>query len=337
MQTYHYASHSGHGAIVHEEAPMPEPGPGEVRVRVAAVSLNYRDLVMLDTRAGLGELNGRIPLSDGAGVVDANGPGAERYPVGTRVVASFFRDWLTGPFQTAYLEGEMGGVHTDGVLAEYIVLPETALLEIPVHLSFAEAAALPCAAVTAWNGLFARAGMKAGDTLVVQGTGGVALFGLQFAAAVGAEVILLSSSDEKLARGKEMGASVLINYTDQPDWDVAVNEATDGRGADLIMEVGGPGTYDRSVRSVAAGGTIIQIGVLTGFERTPEIRRITWLNGNIMGLTCGPAEHLEAVMAFLGKHTIEPVIDRTFAFDEAPQALEYLRSGAHFGKVLIGL
>lgn len=338
MKAYRYQNESGVGTIRLDEVAVPEPGPGEVRVRVAATSVNYRDLLMLEA-AGRGETSGRIPLSDAAGVVDETGPGAQRHPVGTRVVASFNRKWLTGPFLAAYVETgtEPGGPRIDGVLAEYVVLPEEALIEIPANLSYAEAAALPCAAVTAWNGLFPRAGLKSGDTLLVQGTGGVALFGLQFAVATGAEVIVLSSSNDKLARAKEMGASVLINYRERPDWDVAVMEATDGLGASHILEVGGPGTYDRSVRSVAPGGTIIQIGVLTGFERSPELRRLTFQNANIMGVTVGSAEHLAAVTAFLTEHKIQPVIDSTFAYDDAPRAFERLRSGAHFGKIVIDL
>ena len=336
MKAYRYVNQSGTGTMELGEAAIPEPGPGEVRVRVEAVSVNYRDLLMLEA-AGRGDTDGRIPLSDGAGVVDATGSGAERHPVGTRVVASFFREWITGPFRSAYSGGEPGGPSTDGILAEYVVLPEAALVEIPAQLSFAEAAALPCAAVTAWNGLFARAKMSTGDTLLVQGTGGVGLFGLQFAVASCVEVILLSSSDEKLARGREMGASVLINYRECPEWDVAVMEATDGRGASHILEVGGPQTYDRSIRSVAVGGTIVQIGVLTGFDHAPHLRRLTWQNANIMGVTVGSAEHLAAVTTFLAEHAIAPVVDRIFAYDEAPQALEHLRSGAHFGKVVISV
>ena len=215
------------------------------------------------------------------------------------------------------------------------MLPETALVAIPEHLSFEEAAALPCAAVTAWHGLVARAGLAAGDTVLVQGTGGVALFGLQLAKALGAEVILLSSSDEKLAKAKAMGASILINYRETPGWDVAVMEATGGRGASHILELGGPDTYDRSVRSVSSGGTIVQIGVLSGFDPTPHLRRIMWENASIVGVTVGSAEHFGAMNAFLAEHAIHPVIDRIFGIDEAPQALERLRSGAHFGKIVV--
>jgi NADPH:quinone reductase-like Zn-dependent oxidoreductase len=335
MKAYHYTNVSGAGAITLGEASMPEPGPGEVRIRMEAASVNYRDLLML-AAAGRGEIKHRIPLSDGAGVVEAAGPGARRWPVGSRVTTSFFRDWIAGPFRAAYATSSLGGAATDGVLAQYVVLPEAAVVAIPEQLSFAEAACLPCAAVTAWNGLVARAGMKAGDTLLVQGTGGVALFGLQFAVALGAEVIVLSSSDDKLARAKAMGASVLINYRERPDWDAGVMEATAGRGASHILELGGPDTYDRSVRSVAAGGTIVQVGVLSGFDPTPHLRRLMWENANIAAVTVGSADHLAAVTAFIAEHTLHPVIDASFAFDEAPRALERLRSGAHFGKVVIG-
>jgi len=334
MKAYHYTNASGAGAITLGEASMPEPGPGEVRIRMAAASVNYRDLLML-AAAGRGEIKDRIPLSDGAGVVEAAGPGARRWPVGSRVTTSFFRDWITGPFRAAYATSSLGGAATDGVLAQYVVLPEAAVVAIPEQLSFAEAACLPCAAVTAWNGLVARAGLKAGDTLLVQGTGGVALFALQFGVALGAEVIVLSSSDDKLAKAKAMGASVLINYRKRPDWDAAVMEATAGRGASHILELGGQDTYDRSVRSVAAGGTIVQVGVLSGVDIAPQLRQLMWQNASIVGLTVGSADHLAAVSTFIAEHRLHPVIDATFAFDEAPRALEHLRSGAHFGKVVI--
>jgi NADPH:quinone reductase-like Zn-dependent oxidoreductase len=334
MKAYHYAKAAGAGAIALGEAKMPEPGPGQIRIRMEAASVNYRDLLML-AAAGRGEMLDRIPLSDGAGVVEMVGPGARRWPIGSRVATSFFRDWIAGPFHTSYASCSLGGITTDGVLADYVVLPEEAVVAIPENLSFAEAACLPCAAVTAWNGLVVRAGLKAGDTLLVQGTGGVALFGLQFAVALGAEVIVLSSSDDKLARAKAMGASVLINYRERPDWDAAVMEATDGRGASHILELGGRETYDRSVRSVAAGGTIAQIGVLSGFDPTPHLGRLMWQNANIVAVTVGSAEHLAAVTAFIAKHAVHPMIDATFAFDEAPQALERLGSGTHFGKIVI--
>ncbi len=334
MRAYRYNSGSGVGAIALVERDVPEPGPGEVRIRLAAASLNYRDLLTL-AAAGRGEVKDRIPLSDGAGVVDAAGPGAQRFPVGARVATSFFRDWISGPFSPAYAPSALGGAVADGVLADYVVLPETAVVGVPEQLSLSEAACLPCAGVTAWNGLVERAGLKAGDTLLVQGTGGVALFGLQIGAALGAQVIVLSSSDEKLRKAKAMGASALINYRERPDWDAEVIKATAGRGASHVLELGGQDTFDRSVASVAAGGTIVQVGVLSGTDPTPHLRRLMWQNASIVGLTVGSADHLAAVGAFMAERALHPVVDATFGFDEAPQALEHLRGSAHFGKVVI--
>jgi len=334
MKAYHLTNLSGTGALAMTEADKPEAGPGEVRVRIEAASVNYRDLLVL-ARAGQGGLEGRIPLSDGAGVVDAVGLNVKNWQIGDRVAASFFRDWIKGPFRAAYMPSALGGSTTDGVLAEYVVLPEEALVRIPEHLSADEAAALPCAAVTAWHGLVTRGGMKAGDTLLVQGTGGVALFGLQFAVALGARVILLSSSNAKLEKARALGASILINYRETPEWDVAVMDATQGCGATHILELGGPTTYDRSIRAVASSGKIVQIGGLSGFAPTPNLARIQTENADIIGVTVGSVEHFEAMNAFVSRHALRPIIDRTFAFGEAAAALEFVRSGQHFGKVII--
>lgn len=337
MQAYHLRNVDGVGTIVRVDTEKPNPGAGEVRVRVEAVSLNYRDLILRDL-AGQGGFDGRIPLSDGAGVVDALGDGVETWQVGDRVAASFFRDWVEGPFNARrYAPSALGGNTADGMLAEYVVLPANALVAVPAHLSTAEAATLPCAAVTAWHGLFARGGMRTGDTLLVQGTGGVALFGLQFAAAVGARAIVLSSSNEKLERTRALGASVLINYRDTPEWDVAVMEATDGEGASHILELGGADTFDRSVRSVASGGKILQIGVLTGFERRPDLSRLQNENADILGVMVGSVEHFTALNAFLEAHEIKPIIDRTFGFDQAAEAYAHLQGATHFGKIVISL
>ena len=331
MKAYHYSSS---GTMIPGEDAVPEPGRGEVRIRMKAASVNYRDSLISNAAAG-GEIVNRVPLSDGAGIVDAIGEGVQRFIVGSRVTMSHFRDWHSGPFRSAYIRSGLGGLVTDGILAEYVVLPETSLVAIPDRLTFAEAACLPCAAVTAWNGLVVRAGLKEGDTLLVQGTGGVALFGLQLGVALGTKVICLSSSDSKLEQAKVMGASILINYNERPEWDVAVMEVTAGRGATHILELGGPDTYDRSVRSLATGGTIVQVGVLSGIDPTPHLRRLMWENANIMGVTVGSAEHLATVAAFFAERYLSPVIDMTFSFEEAPLALDRLRSGAHFGKIVI--
>lgn len=339
MKSFHLSNQAGVGRLVRADIKKPEPGAGEVRIRVEAVSLNYRDLLILD-RAGQGTLqgtlDGRVPLSDGAGVIDAIGDGVTQWQQGDRVAASFFRDWISGPFKTSHVRSALGGDITDGMLAEYVVLPATALVAVPVHLTAIEAATLPCAGVTAWHGLIARGGMGQGDTLLIQGTGGVAMFGLQFAAALGARAIVISSSDEKLARAKALGASILINYRDTPHWDVTVMKATDNTGASHILELGGPGTYDRSLRALASGGKIIQVGVLTGFGPKPDLARLQWENADIIGVTVGSAAHFAAMNRFLNDHKIHPIIDRVFSFDEAPEAYAYLRAGAHIGKVVVG-
>ena len=204
MKAYHLNGQAGGDGLVRAEVSKPEPANDEVRIRVEAVSLNYRDLLILD-RVGQGGLNGRVPLSDGAGVVDAIGAGVTQWRVGDRVAASFFRDWVSGPFKASYVPSSLGGNTMDGMLAEYVVLPANALVSVPAHLSSVETATLPCAGVTAFHGLIARGQIGKGDTLLVQGTGGVALFGLQFAAALGVRAIVISSSDEKLARAKALG------------------------------------------------------------------------------------------------------------------------------------
>ncbi len=214
--------------------PFPHPGPGEVRLRVEAASLNYRDLIVLDGADRSGA-EGRVPLSDAAGRVEAIGAGVTRWQPGARVAANFFRDWLGGPFKAEYLGSALGGSATDGVLAESIVLPEASLVAVPEHFSMEAAATLPCAAVTAWQALVPRGALSSGGTVLVQGTGGVALFALQFAVSMGARTIVISSSDAKLERARGLGASILINYRSTPEWDKAVLEQTDGKGVDCVL------------------------------------------------------------------------------------------------------
>lgn len=336
MKAYHLNGDAGAGRLVRADIGKPEPAAGEVRIRIEAVSLNYRDLLILD-RAGQGGFDGRVPLCDGAGVVDAVGSDVVRWQTGDRVAASYFCDWISGPFKSGYIASALGSSTMDGMLAEYVVLPADALVAVPKHLGSIEAATLSCAAVTAWHGLMARGGMGKGDTLLVQGTGGVALFGLQFAAALGARAIVISSSNDKLARARALGASILINYRDTPDWDVALMKATDGIGASHILELGGPGTYDRSLRSVASGGKIVQIGVLTGFGPKPDLARLQWENADIIGVTVGSVQHFSAMNRFLAEHAIHPVVDRVYGFDEVPDAYAHLRSGSHFGKIVVTL
>ena len=269
--------------------------------------------------------------------MEAIGSGVTRWRVGDRVSVNFFPAWHSGAFSRTALETALGGGQTDGMLSEYVVADEASLVAIPEHLSLAEGATLPCAAVTAWHALFERGHLQAGETVLVQGTGGVALFGLQLAAAHNARVIVTSSSDAKLACAKAMGAWKTINYRTQPAWDAAALDFTDGKGVDHILELGGPDTYNRSISAIAPGGRIAQIGVLTGFASQPNILPLQFKNASIDGICVGSVEHFERLNQFLATHRIHPVIDKTFAFDESPAAYKHLASAAHFGKVVIDL
>lgn len=309
-------------------------GAREVRVAIRAASLNYRDLLIKRGQGGA-SLAEPVPLSDGAGEITEVGPEVSDWKVGDRVMTSFFQTWMDGPFDPSYFAGAMGG-SIDGVLAEQIVAPETGLVHIPQLMTYAEAATLPCAAVTAWGALFERGRpVKAGDILLVQGTGGVAMFGLQFAKAVGAKVVVLSSSDEKLARAMALGADFGINYKTTPVWATAVRAVTAGHGADHILELGGARTFDQSVAAVAANGSIAQIGVLTGFGATPNLNGLYAANASINGIMVGPKAFLERVSVFMAEHRIAPVIDRTFAFDDANEAFDHLEAANHMGKIVI--
>ena len=314
--------------------PDPVPGPGQVLIRVQAVSLNYRDLLMAK-----GLYNPKlklpiIPVSDGAGEVVATGAGVTRFKPGDRVAASFMPDWVDGPPDDEKGRSALGGGGV-GMLAELAVLPEHGLVRIPSHLNIEEAATLPCAGVTAWNALVESGGIKPGDTVLVQGTGGVSLFALQFARMAGARVIATSSSDQKLARALELGAAEGINYKTTPDWDKRARELTGGKGVDQIIEVGGAGTLARSMRAVRTGGYIALIGVLSGVTAEVNPMPILMKNIRVQGIFVGSRAMFEAMNRAIEIAGMHPVIDRVFEFDQAPQALEYLESGAHFGKVVV--
>lgn len=337
MQVYELHHRPGFDAIMiadRERAPL---GPRDVRVRVRAASLNYRDLLMA-RRAGAGELSRPIvPLSDGAGDVIAVGADVTRFAVGSRVVACFFPTWLDQQLSAAHHAAALGGGTVDGMLAEEVVLDENALLAVPEHLSFVEAATLPCAALTAWHALFEIAAVRPGDTVVVQGTGGVSLFALQLARAAGARVILTSSSAEKRARATALGAAATIDYVALPDWARAVREHTGGRGADLVVEVGGPATLDQSVAAVRYGGTVALIGVLTGFVGPIDTYAILHKTVRVAGVYVGSRRMFESMNAALSANALHPIVDRVFPFAEARQAYEHLATGAHFGKVVVEL
>ena len=318
------------------ELPEPKPGPGQVLVRMRAASLNYRDLVVIKGGYGPRQKLPLVPLSDGAGEVAAVGPGVSRVKAGDRVVGCFAPAWLEGPLTQEKQDSSLGGF-VDGVLAELVLYNAESVLPVPAHLSFEEAATLPCAALTAWNALFVADHLQPGASVVVQGTGGVSLFALQFARMAGARVIATSSSDQKLARAKELGASAGINYKTSPDWDKEVRKLTEGRGADHIVEVGGAGTFNRSLSSVRIGGMISMIGVLAGASADVRTALILFRAVRVQGIFVGSRAMFEEMNRAVAAHGLRPVLDRTFPFEEAPAALRHLESGAHFGKVVVAI
>ncbi|HXZ18664.1 MAG TPA: NAD(P)-dependent alcohol dehydrogenase [Candidatus Acidoferrales bacterium] len=318
------------------ELPEPRPGPGQALVRMRAASLNYRDLVVIKGGYGPRQKLPLIPLSDGAGEVAAVGAGVSRVKAGDRVMGCFAPAWQEGGLTQEKLDSSLGGF-VDGVLAEYVLFGADSVLPIPAHLSFEEAATLPCAALTAWNALFVADHVQPGATVVVQGTGGVSLFALQFARLAGARVIATSSSDQKLARVRELGASAGINYKTTPDWDKEVRKLTEGRGADHIVEVGGAGTFNRSLGCVRIGGMISMIGVLAGGSAEVRTTLILFRTARVQGIFVGSRAMFEDMNRAISAHGLHPVLDRTFPFEKAPEALRHLESGAHFGKVVISI
>ena len=315
-----------------EELPEPRPGPGQVRVRIRAASLNYRDLLVVKGTYSRHLPLPLVPLSDGAGEVVEVGPGATRFDVGARVAGIFMQTWLEGALTDVKGKSALGGA-IDGVLAEQVVFHENGLVAVPDQLSFEEAATLPCAAVTAWNALI-EAGLKAGDTVLTLGTGGVSLFALQFARLAGAQVFITSSSDEKLARAKELGASEGINYKTTPEWDKKVRELTGGVGVDHVVEVGGAGTLPRSLRAVRTGGHVALIGVLSGggeVNPMPVLMKAV----RLQGVFVGSRAMFEAMNRAVAERKMRPVIDRVFPFTEVQAAYRHLESGSHFGKIVV--
>jgi len=314
-----------------------EPSPlGDTQVAVAikAVSLNYRDLLVTQNTYFGPIPDGRVPCSDGAGEVVAVGKAVKGLKPGDRVATLFFPDWQTGgPDQTA-VSGALGA-EADGAFTERFISEEHGLIKLPDSLSYAEAASLPCAAVTAWNALFEVGDLKPGQTVLLQGTGGVSIFGLQFAKAAGARVIITSSDDAKLARAKKLGADHGINYKTNPAWEQEVLLLTEGQGVDVVLEVGGPGTLERSLMSVKIGGRIAYIGVLTGLAAQANPVMLIPKSASIHGIFVGSRAMFAAMLDAIAAHGIHPVVDREFPFAEAPAAFAHMRSGGHFGKIVI--
>ena len=333
MRAYRLHQFNGPDGLRSEELASPTPGPGEVRIRIRAASLNYRDLLM-----SRGHYNPKlrlpvVPLSDGAGEVEVTGAGVTRFKPGDRVAANFMPAWVGGQIDETKARSALGG-EVDGMLAEEVVLPAEGLVRVPEHLSFEEAATLPCAALTAWHALVVGGGIKPGDTILTQGTGGVSIFALQFARLAGARVIATSSHDDKLTRLRAMGASDVINYKTTPDWDVKVRELTGGVGVDQIVEVGGAGTLARSIKAVRLGGYIALIGVLSGLGDVNPMP-ILMKSVRVQGIFVGSRTMFEAMNQAIRVNQMHPVIDRVFPFEEAVAALKHMESGSHFGKVVI--
>jgi NADPH:quinone reductase-like Zn-dependent oxidoreductase len=317
------------------ELPQPKPGRRQVLVKVAACSLNYRDLAVASGTYRMPMKPNVIPLSDGAGEVVEIGAEVTRFKVGDKVAGNFSQRW-EGGHQPSDGGGAALGGGIDGMLAEYVVLEEAGTVKLPAHFSLEEGATLPCAGVTAWHAIVEHGWTKAGNTVLVQGTGGVSIFALQFARLLGAEVIATSSSDEKLARAKKLGAAHGINYKTTPEWDKAAVEFTHG-GVDQVVEVGGAGTFTRSLGAIKVGGKISLIGVLTGPAGETSAMLILGKRANIQGISVGSTQMFEAMNRAISVNGMKPVIDKVFPFAETRAAFNYLKSAAHFGKVVISL
>jgi NADPH:quinone reductase-like Zn-dependent oxidoreductase len=322
------------------ELPMLQIAPRRVLIKVHAVSLNYRDLMMVKGFYNPKMALPRIPCSDGVGEVAAIGEGVDRVRVGDRVCGIFMQRWLDGPPTAEKSKAALGG-DVDGMLAEYALLDEDGVVRFPEHLSYEEAATLPCAGVTAWNAL-RHAGEPArptlpGETIVIQGTGGVSIFALQFAKLLGARVIGTSSSDEKLTRAYGLGLDAGCNYKERPEWSVWVSEVTGGQGADRIIEVGGAGTFGQSLRATRVGGMVAQIGVLSGAATSEPLALTPILHKQlqVQGIYVGSRAMFEEMNAAIAKARLRPVIDRVFGFDQVREAFVHMQSASHFGKIVI--
>ncbi|MGB6690778.1 MAG: NAD(P)-dependent alcohol dehydrogenase [Terracidiphilus sp.] len=309
-----------------------QPGPGQVRVHIRAASFNYRDLMMIKGFYNPKLQLPRIPCSDGAGEVDAVGEGVTRWKTGDRVAGIFMQNWLDGPLTPVKAKGALGG-DIDGMLAEQVVLHENGLVEMPRHLSFQEAATLPCAAVTAWNAL-AAGDVKPGSTVLIQGTGGVSIFALQFARLKGARVLGISGSQEKLERAISLGLDAGLNYHDNPDWDHWAVDETGGDGVDLIVEVGGQGTMARSLRAIRIGGTIAQVGVLASSAEPLAVPTILHKQARIQGIYVGSRKDFQDMNKAVSLTRLRPV-GANYHWDQTREVLKRMEQGSHFGKLVV--
>jgi NADPH:quinone reductase-like Zn-dependent oxidoreductase len=334
MRAWELHAKEGFASLTRVDREPPALGPHDVRVRVLAVSLNYRDLAIAKMAHRRPSGPAIVPASDGAGEVVAVGRAVTRFTPGDHVAAIFFPDWIAGELAAAYHTRALGG-SMDGMLAEEVVLHEQSWVALPPHLSLAEGATLPCAGVTAYNALFVSANVGPGSTVLVQGTGGVSIFALQLAKAAGARVIVTSKSEAKRERAQQLGADHAIDYVATPDWGEKAFAWTGGQGVDVVVEVGGPGTFDQSVAALRYGGTMSLLGVLTGARGEVNTYGVFQKALHIRGIYVGSRIMFEGLNRALSSTGLQPVIDREFPFDAAPAAYEYLATGAHFGKVTI--
>jgi NADPH:quinone reductase-like Zn-dependent oxidoreductase len=327
---------AGVDALQQFDRPEPKPAYRQVLVKVKACSLNFRDFAIARGSYRMGVKDNLVPLSDGAGEVVETGPGVSRVKAGDRVAGNFFQRWSGGePSGDTHKSALGGGI--DGMLAEYVVLEEDGVVKVPQHLSAEEGATLPCAAVTVWHAMFEHAKLKAGDTVLLQGTGGVSIFGLQFAKAMGIRAIITSSSDDKLKRAKALGAAHGINYKTTPEWDKAALDFTSGAGVDHVVEVGGAATLTRSFSALRPGGKVTMIGGLSGGATELNPGLIFSRRANVQGISVGSTQMFEAVNRAIEANAITPVIDTVFPFAEAKAAYHHMGSGAHFGKIVIAV
>lgn len=332
MKAWRIENDDGIDALNPVDVEIGDPGPGEVRVRIHASSINRRDMNTVLAPSARNTPLPRIPNSDGAGEVIAVGVGVTEFKPGDRVASCFFKRWPAGRITASVMASALGGAE-EGMLSEETILPESALVHLPGHLSWDEAGTLTCAGVTAWHGLVSRGELKAGETVLLLGTGGVSIFALQFAKMMGARVIITSKSDKKLERARDLGADETINYGDTPDWEVAAMDLTDGVGVDHVVEVGGAGTLQKSVAALAFGGHIALIGVLTQGELNPY--PLLGKSGRISGIYVGSREMFRNMNAAIETTGMKPVIDRAFDFEDARAAYHCMHSDAHFGKIVI--
>lgn len=315
-----------------DEAEPRAPGPGEIQVRVHATTLNYHDYVVVT--GGIPVDDGRIPMSDGSGIVTGTGPGVRELGVGDHVVSVFFPLWTGGAMAAPKCLG-VPGDNADGFASEYVTAPCEAFTRAPRGLRHPQAAALTCAGLTAWRALVVEGRMKAGQTVLVQGTGGVSIFALQFAKASGCRVIATSSSGKKLERLRELGADHLINYREMPEWGRHAMQLADGVGVDHVVEIGGSGTLDQSINACRMGGHISLIGILAGRKGELNTAKLMGKQIRLIGITVGSREQQQEMIAAIDANGIVPVVDRSFGLGELAEAFRYQESGAHFGKIAV--